>query len=364
MTTLYEPSKVGAADTKNRVFMAPLTRNRAIHDTDIPGDLAAEYYQQRATAGLIITEATQINPEGKGYVATPGIYKEEHIEAWKKITDSVHEKGGKIFIQLWHVGRISHVSLQPNGQQPLAPSAIQADAETFTLDGPTPVSEPVSMTEQQIKQTLEDYQTAASNAKRAGFDGVEIHAANGYLIDQFLRDNTNKRSDAYGGEIKNRARFLFEVVEAILEIWSADKVGIRLSPTGAFNDMQDSNPLDTFGYVIEKLNGYNLAYLHMVERFPGMESSKQDLETVNKLRAIWQGFYIANGDYDKSRAETAIESGHADAIAFGRPFIANPDLPERLEKNEVLNEPDQETFYGGGAEGYIDYPSLKDQKAA
>lgn len=364
MTSLYQPATMGATKTANRVFMAPLTRNRAKNESDIPGDLAEKYYSQRASAGLILTEATQINPQGKGYASTPGIYNDDHITAWKKITDAVHAADGKIFLQLWHVGRISHTSLQPDNAQPLAPSAIRAEGTTVTPDGEVELSEPRAMTEDEINSTVADYKSAAERAREAGFDGVEIHAANGYLIDQFLRDKTNKRDDQYGGSAANRARFLMQILDAVIPVWGADKVGIRLSPTGTFNDIEDSHPLETFGYVIDRLNEYNLAYLHMVERFPGMDVSNMDLDIIQTLRARWNGFYIANGDYDKLKGETAIESGYADAITYGRPFIANPDLPARLEAGAPLNEPDQETFYGGGREGYTDYPFMKDQQAA
>ncbi|MEM6781978.1 MAG: alkene reductase, partial [Pseudomonadota bacterium] len=251
-------------------------------------------------------------------------------------------------------------SLKPNGESPLAPSAITAKSQTFTQDGMVDVSEPDEMSLDDIKRTIADYKTAAENAKAAGFDGVEIHAANGYLIDQFIQDNTNKREDDYGGSIENRARFLMEVTEAVVGVWGADKVGVRLSPTGTFNDMHDSDPLTHFGYVIEQLNTHNLAYLHMVEEFPGMHNSETEDNLVKKLRGKWNGFYIANGGYERDEALDVIESGYADAITFGRPFISNPDLPKRLEMNAELAEANQETFYGGGAEGYIDYPTLEE----
>ncbi|MBI1302094.1 MAG: N-ethylmaleimide reductase [Alphaproteobacteria bacterium] len=363
MSKLFEPTTMGSTEVSNRVFMAPLTRNRAKPD-GVPSDLASKYYAQRASGGLLISEATQISAMGKGYLNTPGIYTDAHVEGWKKITKAVHEKGGKIFLQLWHVGRISHSSLLPEGQQPLAPSAIRAKSQTFTEDGMTDVSEPRAMTIEDIKETIKDYRHAAECAKRAGFDGVEVHSANGYLLDQFIQDKTNKREDEYGGTHLNRARFLFEVLEAVTGVWGADKVGVRLSPTGTFNDMGESNPTTTFGYVIEELNKHNLAYLHMVERFPGIETDKPEQNVVRSLRHKYKGFYIANGNYDNKTARSEIETGYADAIAFGRAFIANPDLPKRLEQNAEMNEADQTTFYGGGAKGYTDYPFLKDVKAA
>lgn len=363
MTSLFEPAKVGSVDVSNRVFMAPLTRNRA-NAQGVPSPLAAEYYAQRASGGLLISEATQISPQGKGYLDTPGIHSDEQVAAWKKITAAVHEKGGKIFLQLWHVGRISHTSLQPEGAAPVAPSAIRAKAQTFTADGFVDVSEPRALILEEIQGVIRDYEIAAKNAMKAGFDGVEVHGANGYLLDQFLHDGSNKRTDQYGGSAENRVRLLREVVEVVVAAVGADKVGVRLSPTGSFNDVRDSDPLSVFGLAIEKLNGYGLAYLHMVEKFPGIENDNQDAKTIKDLRALWKGFYIANGGFDADSAKAIIESGYADAIAFGRPFIANPDLPKRLEIGAALNEPDQSTFYGGGAKGYTDYPFLDEAKAA
>ncbi len=363
MSDLYKNGQIGSISVKNRIFMAPLTRNRA-DAQGIPSPMAAEYYAQRASGGLLITEATQISPMGKGYINTPGIHTQEQVQAWKKITKAVHDKGGKIIMQLWHVGRISHTSLLPDGQAPLAPSAIAAKSQTFTQDGPTDVSTPREITLAEIKSTINDYKIAAQNAKDAGFDGIEIHAANGYLIDQFLQDKSNKRTDDYGGSLENRVRFLNEVTKSVLTVWGAGHVGVRLSPTGTFNDMGDSNPLETFSAAINALNTYNLAYLHMVEKFPGIESGAEENNIIKTLRALWKGAYITNGDYGRDAAEKAVDSGYADAVAFGRIYIANPDLAERLQTNAPLNEPDGSTFYGGGAEGYIDYPFLDASKAA
>lgn len=358
MADLFTPALVGDVRVQNRIFMAPLTRNRADNDTDNPSCLAAEYYSQRASAGLIISEATQISPWGKGYISTPGIYNEDHVKHWRKIVSAVHEEEGKIFLQLWHVGRISHSSVLPDHGQPLAPSAIQADATTFTDEGRTSVSAPREMTIDDIQQTIEDYQKAAAFAKQAGFDGVEIHAANGYLINQFLCDKTNHRNDIYGRSVLGRYRFLQEVLHAVLSEWPGGRVGVRLSPVGTFNDISDSNPADTFGYVIDELNKLNLAYLHFVERFPGIELNNQDQKILMQLRQKWDGFYIGNGEYDFASGLDAVKSGRADAVAYGRSFIANPDLPKRFELGATLNAPDQDTFYGGGKEGYIDYPFL------
>lgn len=358
MSDLFSPTIMGSVEIKNRIFMAPLTRNRADDETDIPSDLAIEYYTQRSGAGLIVTEGTQISSDAKGYIRTPGIYSDQQVEQWREINQAVHNAGGKIFLQLWHVGRISHTAVLPEGKKPFAPSAIQAQAQTFIDGEMKDVSEPVAMTEEDIERTLSEYRVAAANARNAGFDGVEIHAANGYLINQFLCDKSNHRQDAYGGSIENRCLFLKQVTEAVLQEWESGCVGVRLSPTGTFNDVGDSDPLATFSHAIDMLNKYNLSYLHVVEKFPGMDQSDEDKKILSQLRELWQGFYIANGDYDKDRAATAIDSGHAHAVSFGRPYIANPDLVDRFQLGAELNEPDPDTFYGGGAEGYIDYPFL------
>jgi N-ethylmaleimide reductase len=362
MTTLFDPLIIGKTAYKNRIFMAPLTRNRAAAG-DVVHELHATYYAQRASAGLIISEATQISQQGKGYIATPGIYSDAQVEGWRKVTAAVHERNGKIFAQLWHVGRISHTSLQENGQAPVAPSAIRANAQTF-IGEMVDVSAPRALLLEDIEQIIEDYTHAAQCAKDAGFDGVEIHAANGYLIDQFIQSSTNSRKDAYGGNAAQRAKFLFDVVEAVSTVWEHDKIGVRLSPHGQFNDMGDENPFATFSTVIEGLNRYSLGYLHMVEQFPGKESTEAERDMLEALRNKWQGIYIANGGYDKLRGQHALQNGHADAIAYGRPYIANPDLVERFMHDAPLNEPDGNTFYGGSAEGYTDYPTMKEAQAA
>ncbi|MGO9434405.1 MAG: alkene reductase [Terracidiphilus sp.] len=358
MANLFESVQFGSLTLTNRVFMAPLTRNRADGD-GVHSELAVTYYAQRASAGLIITEATQISPMGKGYINTPGIHSPQQVQAWRRVVDAVHGKGGRIFLQLWHVGRISHSSLLPNNAQPVAPSAIRANSQTLIATGLAPVSEPVALTASGIQETLADFRRAAGNAKEAGFDGVEIHAANGYLIDQFLRTGSNRRTDEYGGIASNRVRFLTETVERILEVWDSRHVGVRISPTGGFNDMSDENPRETFSVTVEKLNGYKLGYLHIVETAQNSKgSSEEDLAMSAHLRTLWKGLYIVNGGYDRQRGEEAIRTGHADAIAYGRPFLANPDLPRRLQLRAALNEPDPTTFYGGGAAGYTSYPAL------
>ncbi len=364
MKSLFQSVQLGSLVLANRVFMAPLTRNRA-NAQGVPSELAVTYYAQRASAGLIITEATQISPMGKGYINTPGIHSPRQVSAWRRIVDGVHEEGGRIFLQLWHVGRISHSSLLPNHAQPVAPSPIHANSQTFIATGPVQVSEPVALTPADIAKTLSDYRAAADNAKEAGFDGVEIHAANGYLIDQFLHSGSNQRNDVYGGSASNRVRFLTEVTEKVLEVWEKERVGVRISPTGTFNDMHDGNPKETFSLAVERLNNYGIGYLHVVEAVQdGRQNHERDWLLLRHLRQLWAGFYIANGGYDGSRGKEAIRSGHADAVAYGRAFLANPDLPRRLALGATLNEPDQQTFYGGDARGYTDYPSLSREATA
>jgi N-ethylmaleimide reductase len=358
MATLFEPLQLGPLVLANRVFMAPLTRNRA-HADGVPSELAQTYYTQRASAGLIVTEATQISPIGKGYFNTPGIHSPEQVHGWSRIVDSVHKNGGRIFLQLWHVGRISHTSLLPNNVQPVAPSAIHANSQTLIATGMADVSEPVALTASEIKETLDDFRQAAGNAKGAGFDGVEIHAANGYLIDQFLKSGTNLRTDEYGGIASNRVRFLTETVERVLEVWDSGQVGVRISPTSGFNDMSDDNPLETFSIAVEALNNYRLGYLHVVETARSSQgSSAEDLALSAQLRTLWKGLYVVNGGYDGPKGQEALRTGHADAVAYGRAFIANPDLPRRLQLGSALNEPDEATFYGGDAGGYTSYPAL------
>jgi N-ethylmaleimide reductase len=357
---LFTPLQLGDLTLPNRVVMAPLTRNRALPDGDVPHDLNARYYAQRASAGLIVTEATQISPEGKGYIQTPGIHSDAQVAGWQKVTDAVHAKGGRIFLQLWHVGRISHVSLQPDRQQPVAPSPVSAKAQTFIETGFADVSEPRALQTDEIKRLLDDYRKAAENAKAAGFDGVELHSANGYLLDQFLRDGTNKRNDAYGGSVENRTRLLAEVLDTITKVFPPKRVGVRFSPFSTFNDMADSAPMATFGAAIARANDAGLGYLHLVEGEMGQSRNLPPEADIAKLRAGFDGPYMANNGYDRQLAIEAVASGAADLIAFGRPFLANPDLVERLEKDAPLNEPDQATFYGGDAHGYTDYPTLEE----
>jgi N-ethylmaleimide reductase len=352
---LFTPVKLGALDLKNRIAMAPLTRNRA-GAGNVPQDINVTYYAQRAGAGLIITEATPISDMGHGYPATPGIHTEAQIAGWKKVVDAVHAKGGKIVLQLWHVGRISHPTLLPNESLPVAPSAIKPAGKAFTYKGLVDFVTPRALDISELPSIVADYAKATENALAAGFDGVEVHAANGYLIDQFLRDSTNKRNDAYGGSIENRIKFLLEVVSAVARVAGAGRVGVRVSPLNPFNDISDSDPQKLFNKVADDLSVFGLAYLHAVEG--GMGDGDLPPFDFVELRRHFKGGYIANLGYDKARGNAAIASGNVDVVAFGVPFIANPDLVERFAKDAPLNTPDQAKFYGGGEEGYIDYPTL------
>ena len=355
MSDLFSPVKLGGIAMSNRMVMAPLTRNRSSME-GVPQDINVTYYEQRATAGLIITEATPISPMCHGYPLLPGIYTEAQIAGWKKVTDAVHAKGGKIVIQLWHVGRISHPTLL-NGAIPVAPSAVKPAGKAFTFNGLVDYVEPRALDASELPGIVADYVQASQNAIKAGFDGVEIHSANGYLLDQFLRDGSNKRSDIYGGSIENRARFLMDVTKAVVDAIGSDKVGLRLSPVNPFNDMKDSNPQALFNYVTEQLNQFNLAYLHVVEGgiHGGGVADPFDFDAMRKLCKLP---YMANLSYDKVRGNAAIASGHADAVAYGVPFISNPDLVERFRQDAPLNEADSKSFYGGTEKGYIDYPTL------
>ena len=358
---LLTPFKLGSYTLQNRIVLAPLTRNRTVVD-NVPNALMALHYEQRATAGLLISEATQVSPQGLGYPNTPGIHSPEQIEGWKLITNAVHAKGGKIFLQLWHVGRISHPNLQPNGELPVAPSAIAPEGEVATYTGMKPYVTPRALELGEIPEIVDQYRIGAKNALEAGFDGVEVHSANGYLLDQFLQDNTNHRTDIYGGSLENRARLLIEVMEAVVDVWGSDRVGVRLSPSGTFGSMYDSNRAATFGYVVKELNRFNLAYLHLVApRVEGFGSAEDQPDLgADFFRPIFNGTIITAGGYSFETGNAAIASGHADLVAFGRLYIANPDLPERFAANAPLNTPDRTTFYGGNAKGYTDYPTLQD----
>lgn len=362
---LFTPVQVGALSLPNRVVMAPMTRSRANNDGNVPTDSVVKYYSQRASAGLLITEGSQVSQQGVGYVNTPGIYSEAQVAGWKKVTDAVHAAGGRIFIQLWHVGRISHPFFH-NGELPVAPSSVKpTDVMAYTANGMEEIPAPRALELSEIAGVVNDFRKAAQNAKAAGFDGVELHGANGYLLDQFIQDGTNQRTDEYGGSVANRARFVLEVVQAATDVFGADRVGIRLSPTGNVGGISDSDRLGTFSYLTEQLNQFGLAYLHVIEALPGhMMAAKPGQEPVGPyLRKIFNGPFILNGGYTQETAEEALANGEADLIAFGVPFIANPDLVERFEQGAALNTPDQATFYVPGDKGYIDYPSLEEAEA-
>lgn len=336
--------------------MAPMTRCRSVQN-NVPNALMATYYGQRASAGLIITEATQISTQGIGYPYTPGIHTDEQVQGWKKVTRTVHDKGGKIFLQLWHVGRISHSSYH-EGELPVAPSAIKPSGKIYTYEGMKEFETPRALTVEEIKEIVKQYATGAKNAIEAGFDGVEIHAANGYLLDQFLRDGTNIREDEYGSNIENRSRFLFDVIKAITAEIGADKTGLRLSPSGTFNDMTDSDPQKHFTYICDKLNAFDLAYLHIIDALESDIKHGANVVNLSILRNAYKGVLIANGAYDKERGNAVIQNHQADAVAFGVLFLANPDLPERFKTNAVLNEAFPDTFYTQDEKGYIDYPKM------
>ncbi len=370
MPTLFDPITIGDIPLANRIVMAPLTRNRS--PGAVPNDLNVTYYEQRATAGLIITEASAITQQGQGYADVPGLYTPEALAGWKRVTDAVHKAGGKIVVQMWHVGRISHDSLQPGGVKPVAPSAIQARSKTYLInpDGTgsfAPTSEPRALELGEIPGIVEDYRKAARAAIEAGFDGVEIHAANGYLIDQFLRSGSNKRTDAYGGSIANRARLLDEVLAAVTAEVGARRTGIRISPVTPANDASDPDPQPLFNHVAEVLARYDLAYVHVIEGATGgardFQQGSQPFDYA-ELRAVYEksggkAAWMVNNGYDRQLAIDAVKSGEADLVAFGRPFIANPDLVGRLAKGAPLNTAESPTFYGGGAKGYTDYPALE-----
>ena len=362
---LLSKLKLGNLELQNRIIMAPLTRMRSAQPGNIPQTLNATYYEQRASAGLIFTEATQVSQQGQGYPGTPGIHTKEQIAGWKQVTDAVHHKGGKIFVQLWHVGRISHSSHQPDGKLPVAPSAIPAkNSGTYTADWKPPeILTPRALEVHEIQAIVKDFNQAAHNAKEAGFDGVEVHMANGYLLDQFLHNGSNQRTDDYGGSVVNRIRFPLEVLDTVLQVWDKDQVGVRLSPYGTFNDMSDSDPVGLFNHLIEELNKREIAFIDMIEpraTTAGGDDTINDAapSTSDLFKKKFNGIFISAGGYTPESAEQALEEHKADAIMFGRWFIANPDLPERIAKGAALNKYDRSTFYGGGEKGYTDYPFL------
>ncbi len=354
---LAAPLTLGDLELPNRIIMAPLTRSRSKQPGDVPWEMNARYYAQRASAGLIISEATQVSPQGKGYAFTPGIHSDEQVEGWRLVTDAVHAAGGRIFMQLWHVGRISHVDVQADGSAPVAPSAVRANSQVFTSadSGMVDVSEPRALATDELSGIVEQFRAGAQRAKDAGFDGVEVHGANGYLIDQFTRDGTNQRDDEYGGSLEGRLRLPLEIAQAVVNVWGAGRVGYRVSPTGGFNDIQDSDPVATFSLLAERLSEMGLAYLHVVEAF-GDEA--RDNAVTGALRTAFAGTYMANGGYTPESGSKRVTDGDADSISFGSLYIANPDLVERIARGAALNAPDPATFYGGDERGYTDYPTL------
>ncbi|MCL4677224.1 MAG: alkene reductase [Alphaproteobacteria bacterium] len=347
MSGLFDPIKIGALELPNRIIMSPLTRSRAGVER-IPNDLMREYYVQRASAGLIISEATSVTPMGVGYADTPGIWSDEQVAGWRKITDAVHKEGGLMILQLWHVGRISD-PIFLNGELPVAPSAIQPQGHVSLVRPKKPYVTPRALETDEIPGIIEAFRIGAENAKKAGFDGVEIHGANGYLLDQFLQDGTNRRTDQYGGSLENRARLMLEVTDAVISVWGADRVGMHLAPYADAHDMGDSDPLATFTYVAEQLGKRKIAFICA-------RGALRDDWIGPKLKTAFGGVYIANEKFTKETAEQVLKSGAADAVAFGQLFIANPDLPDRFKTGAALNEPDPSTYYAPTAQGYTDYP--------
>jgi N-ethylmaleimide reductase len=352
--SLLSPYHLGGLRLGNRMVLSPMTRSRAIAG-NVPNPIAPQYYAQRASAGLLITEASQVSPQGVGYIRTPGMYSAEQVAGWKRVTDAVHAAGGSILAQLWHVGRVSHPDFH-GGALPVAPSALPVEGEAFTQNGRVKIPTPRALAAHEIPGIVEQFHKAAENAKAAGFDGVELHGANGYLLDQFLRDGANQRTDEYGGAIRNRARLPLEVAAAVIDVWRPDRVGYKLSPAFSGYSMSDSNPTETFTYLATQLSALNLGYLHVTERaMPGQA------RVTPLLRDVFNGTLIVNGGYDAQSGNAAIARGEADLVAFGVPFLANPDLPRRYREHAPLNAADQATFYAGEEKGYIDYPALPDR---
>ncbi len=370
MTKLFEPLTIGSLTVPNRIIMAPLTRMRSKQPGNVPHELNATYYAQRASAGLIISEATQVSQQGQGYPATPGIHTSEQVQGWKLVTNAVHKAGGRIYLQLWHVGRISHPSFQSDGALPVAPSALAAEnSGTYTADWQeTPILVPRALEIEEIAEIVADFKAGAENAKAAGFDGVEVHGANGYLLDQFLQDGSNVRTDDYGGSIENRARLLLEVVDAVSEVWGKERVGVRVSPFNAFNGMRDSDPITLFTYVLRELDARGVAFVDLIESRAALASLHDDSlqgtpQTASLFRDSLKTVLISAGGHTPDSALEFTEKGLADAVAFGRHFISNPDLPERIRKSAPLTPYDRATFYGGDTKGYTDYLPLNEKAA-
>lgn len=367
MTTtqaLLQPIQVGDLELKNRVWMAPMTRSRANNSENKVFDIHAKYYRQRASAGLIISEGSQISPRAVGYINTPGIYSEAQKEAWKQVTQAVHEEGGKIFIQLWHVGRMSHPDFH-GGKLPLSASATNPNSKSFTPEGFKETVTAKEMSLEEIQETIQDFKNGAKNAMEAGFDGVEIHSSNGYLLHQFFNSTSNHRTDEYGGSIENRARILFEVIDAIKEVMPENRIGVRLNPSlhGVFGMTMDEETIPTFDYIIKKLNDYDLAYLHLSEPFTDVSKLEfAESNIAKRYRPLYKGTLVINSAFDQEKGNQIIEEGLADAVAFGKPFISNPDLAERFAMNAPLADWNSDTFYTPGEKGYTDYPKLEEEK--
>lgn len=353
---LFSQYELGSIKLSNRMVMAPMTRCRAVLG-NVPNPLAITYYVQRSQAGLIITEGSQVSPQGVGYIRTPGIYSLEQVEGWREVTDAVHQAGGKIFLQLWHVGRVSHPDFL-NGELPVAPSALPVESEVHTPLGKKKIETPRALELDEIPNVINQFRRGAENAKVAGFDGVELHGANGYLLDQFLRDGSNRRTDQYGGSLQNRARFPLEVTKAVTDVWGADRVGYRISPHFQRHSMSDSNPRETFSYFAKELSNLKLGYLHMIERVGEPVLVAPEARFASVIRKIFKGTFMLNGGYSAEKGNEAIRNGEADLVSYGSLFLANPDLPDRFKRNAPLNTPDVETFYAGEERGYIDYPAL------
>jgi len=341
--------------------MAPMTRNRA-GEGNAPTEMNATYYRQRASAGLIVTEATPVEPRGHGYPAIPGLYTDRQQDGWQRVVEAVRDEGGRIFSQLWHAGRISHPLTQPGGARPVAPSAVRPQGNIQTVEGERAFVSPRALETGEVDALVEDFRAAAVRAREAGFDGVELHGANGYLVDQFLRDGTNRRTDRYGGSVEDRTRFLVEVTRALVDVWGAERVGVRLSPLNPFNDIEDSDPESTFGRASERLAEKGIVYLHVVE--PDAPEGEDEHPVVTEMRERFAGTVMVNGGYDAESGDAAIREERADLVSFAKLFLANPDLPERFARDLPLNEPDPETFYGGGREGYVDYPTWEEREAS
>lgn len=362
---IFTPIEAESTQFKNRLVMAPMTRNRAHNEANAPTELHQRYYSQRASAGLILSEGAQVSQQGMGYIDTAGIHNTEQVKGWKKVLDKVHENDGAMYCQLWHVGRVSHTSFQ-GGNPPVSSSAKNAEGQTFTTEGFQQTSDPRALSTDEVREVVQQFREGARNAIEAGFDGVQVHGANGYLIEQFLHDSINDRTDEYGGSIENRARFLFEILDAVIEEAGAGRTSLRLSPSNLMNTENDSKSKKLYEYVIRKLNDeYELVFLELVEPLADLEDYPQLAKNVlDYYGPFYDGVLMTNGNYDRAAAIEVVESGKADMVSFARLFLANPDLPERFEKDASLNEPESDTFYGGEAEGYIDYPFLEEAEAA